>query len=207
MDGITLQDRINRGMGTAARRIGSIYSVYRPRDVSPPIKPASRIIKLFAAFGAGTQSFKGTLGYGGQTWVGTFDAAYTMPGDYLCGCSATYFIASQKPLLPIQCVRANAIITISRTANISTTPYSGFVIESATPILCSWPARLWVLHAATRGAPPESKFGTWVILLPTLPICPQVEDVITDDMGRSYSIAAAEKSDLGWRFLARQIDG
>jgi hypothetical protein len=207
MDGGTLQDRISRGMGTAARRLGSPYVVYRPQGPACPLQPANRIIQLCATFSSGSQLFRSASGYGGLLWTGVFDGAYTSSGDYLSDCRATYFIAAQRQLLPIQCVRTNGTITISRTAPAAFSAYSGFVLESAAPIISGWPACLRILHATTRGASPESRFGVWTILLPTLPMCPQVEDIINDDAGRSFSIAAAELSDLGWRLVARQISG
>ena len=207
MDGVTLQDRINRGMGVAARRLGNLYTVYRPTATACPIHPARGIIQLRAAFSFSSQPFKSAPGYGGLLWAGVFDAAYTRPGDYLCARNATYFIAAQRPLLPVQCVRTNVTVSISRTAPAAFNAYSGFVIESAETILSGWPACLRILHGTTHGAPPESRFGTWTVLLPMLPVCPEVEDVIGDDYGRTFSIAAAELSDLGWRLVVRQIDG
>jgi hypothetical protein len=32
-----------------------------------------------------------------------------------------------------------------------------------------------------------------------------VGDVVADDTGRTFLIAAAEQSDMGWRIIARQV--
>jgi hypothetical protein len=85
--------------------------------------------------------------------------------------------------------------------------YSGMVLETSEIVLTAWPTCLQALHASTRGAPPDSRFGSWAILLPQLPCNPQVADIISDDLGRTFTTAAAEETELGWRLIARQIAG
>jgi hypothetical protein len=47
----------------------------------------------------------------------------------------------------------------------------------------------------------------WALLLPALPADPLVGDVVNDDLGRDFLVAAAEQSDLGWRLTVRQVAG
>jgi hypothetical protein len=101
MDGPALADKIYRGMGVAARKIGSPYIVYRPTTPTNPLRSRNRIIKLYAAFNAGDGKFGRGESYGNATWWGVFDASYTQPGDYLVGPMGSFFVAAQAPLLPV----------------------------------------------------------------------------------------------------------
>ena len=207
MNGALLQDKISRGMGTAARRIGAAYTVYRPSGCGDPLAASHQVIRLQAAFSPGDAGFSANAGYGGLLWAGVFDSAYTIAGDYLVGTNSTFFIAAQRPLLSVQCVLTNAVLTISRPVRPVQGGYSGMVREAAQVIICGWPGRVQAERAIVHGAPPESRFGNWLGLLPVLPQTPQVADIVSDNMGRTFSVAATELSDLGWRVLMRHIAG
>jgi hypothetical protein len=207
MDGPMLQDRVSRGMGVAARRTGVPYVVSRPCGTAQPLAPGNRVIKLCAAFQPGGDGGRAAAGYGGLLWHGIFDNSYTRAGDYLSSCKATYFVAAQLPLIPVQCVLTNCTIDVLRPTNPMDGGYSGMVLETSEIVLTAWPTCLQALHASTRGAPPDSRFGSWAILLPQLPCNPQVADIISDDLGRTFTTAAAEETELGWRLIARQIAG
>jgi len=206
MDGPTLQDRLSRGMGVAARRLGIPYVVSRPCGTAEPLAPRNRVIKLCAAFEPANAG-RAVPGYGGLLWHGIFDNSYTKAGDYLSSCDGIYFVAAQLPLLPVQCVLTNRTIDVLRPTSPADGGYSGMVVETAEIVLSAWPACMQVLHAGTRGAPPESRFGSWSVLLPSLPADPQVADAISDDLGRTFAIAAADETELGWRLIVRQIAG
>lgn len=207
MDGSALADKISRGMGCAARRIGSQYVALRPVASANPLSSRNRIIKLYAAFNAQDGRFAGVKAYGNPVWWGVFDSSYTKPGDYLVG-ARTYFVAAQMPLLPVQCILTNRIVTIARPMVVQQGGYSGLVMETAQDVLAAWPASLLSLSARVSGNLPETRFGTWSVLLPPLPgavMRPQAADVLTDDLGRNFVIAAAEESDLGWRLTVREV--
>ena len=207
MNGITLQDRISRGMGVAARRVGALYTVFRPSTTDQPINSRSRIITLYAAFNACDGSFKRSAEFGRPTWWGVFDAAYTKPGDYMVGATGTFFVASQTPLLPVECIKTNRNVTVSRTAPVVSGGYSGLVAQTAESVLQAWPASIIALNTRVSGNLPETRFGYWSILLPALPVALQIADVVADDTGRVFLVGAAEESDLGWRLTAREVAG
>jgi hypothetical protein len=207
MDGAILQNRISRGMGVAARRLGTPNIVYRPSGPAQPLSSRNRIIRLQAAFNTGDSALKTVTGYGGSLWHGVFDSFYTKPGDYLASTASTFFVAAQRPLLPAQCVLTNRTVRIGRPAPACNGGYSGMVDEAADMVITGWPACVQILHATTSGTPPDSRFGVWRVLLPTLPATPQVADIVTDDQDNIFSVAAAEETDLGWRLIVRQIAG
>jgi hypothetical protein len=210
MNGNDLQDMISRGLGTAARRIGTPYIVYRALTNAAPLSSRNRIIKLCAAFYKGDNGRGSTGLYGDPIWPGTFDTCYTQPGDYLVGVSGTFFVAQQQPLNPPECVKTNRTLAILRPAEPQTGGYSGMVAETAETILDGWPASVLSLNARISGNLPETRFGNWAILLPALPILPlypQVADIVNDDIGRNFVVASSEQSDLGWRLTAREVAG
>ncbi len=205
MDGTRLQDRISYGMGVAARKLGLPFVVYRPRGALTPLSTQNRVIRLCASFNAEDASYRRVSGYGEAVWWGVFDASYTAPGDYLVGSGSTFFVCAQRPALPVQCVRTNCVVSMQRTAGPANLGYAGQVDAAVAPFLSGWPAS--VLEAGDRSAPSTATthFGNWRLLLPRLPVAPQIGDIVSDDAGGRYSVGAAEQSDLGWRLLVRQI--
>jgi len=205
MDGSALQDRISRGMGVAARRIGMPYIVYRPRSCFAPLSSRNRVIKLFAAFNAGDGLFRRPGRMGDAVWWGIFDAGYTQPGDYMVSSTRTYFVAAQAPLLPVQCVLTNRLLTIKRPAPVIPGGYSGMVAETAETILDGWPASVVSVSTRISGSLPETRFGNWSVLLPVPPLMPEVADVVGDDTGRLFVVGAAEQSAMGVRLSVREV--
>ena len=204
----TLQDRIDRGRGTAARHIGAAYDAYRPVSPEHPLDPANRYIRLPAAFMPEDASFRRPAGYGRPTWLGLFDNAYTQPGDYLSGPSGTFFIAAQQPLLPVLCVLTTRTLTFLRPAapaSPGVNSYGGVTLAAAKPLLVAWPASVLAAGTGAPGTlPADANLPSWTILLPATPAILLPADLIHDDLGRTYVIGTAELTDLGWRILAKQ---
>jgi hypothetical protein len=203
-----LQDRIARGLGTAARHIGEPYDAFRPTSADCPLAPPNRYLRLPAAFSAENPHFKHTNGYGRATWFGIFDSAYTQPGDYLCGPDGTFFIAAQPALLPNLCVLTNRVMSLSRPAA-PTTPgvntYGGVLAATAAPLLTAWPGSILTAGSGSPGdLQSDANIPSWTVLLPDTPVPLRAADIIRDDLGRTYTIGTCEYSSLGWRILAKQ---
>jgi hypothetical protein len=203
-----LQDRIARGLGTAARHAGAEYDAYRPADVQTPLAPENRYLRLPAAFADENLSFRRPVQYGRATWSGIFDTAYTRTGDYLAGPAGVFFIAAQQSLLPPICILTSATITLSRPAAPSAAGVNsdgGLTAATATPVLTGWPASVLFAGSGSPGElPGDASTPTWTILLPNTPATISSADVITDNAGRSYVVGSAELTALGWRILAKQ---
>jgi hypothetical protein len=212
MDGPTLQNLISKGWGVAARRLGTPFVVFRPRGICNPLATLNRVIKLNAVFNAEDESLRRVAGYGDAVWWGVFDSLYTQPGDYLSGLdlrgnAARYFICAQRPLLPSQCVKVNRTVNILRPPAPLSGGYGGMVLEAAVTVIDGWPASVLAQSARISGTLPESRFGLWTMLLPQLPAAILAGDVVTDDAGRTFLVASAEQSDLGWRLTIKQVAG
>ena len=211
MQGHRLTDMIARGLGTAARHIGSDYDAFRPVAAVQPLAPANRYLRLPAAFSTEAGSFRQPVGYGGASWSGIFDTAYTRPGDYLKGSGGIYFISAQQSLLPSLCVLTNHTLSIARVTSpgvVGSTGYGGITRGTLSSVLTDWPA--CVLAAGDGGLtdlPGEAGVAHWTILLPTTPTQIRPADLIHDEVGGAYVVISTELSALGWRLLVKQAEG
>jgi hypothetical protein len=212
MDPISLQDRIARGLGAAARAVGESADAYRPSGPVTPLDAANRYLRLPAVFSAVRGGFDRSVTFGEALWHGVFDSAYTRPGDYLVQQAGTWFVVAQPPLMPVLCARANRTVSFLRPAapNVSGANfYGGVTLATATPLLTDWPASLLGATggaAPAAGLPSDTSAPYWTILLPASAagVFLRTGDLMTDDLGRTATIAAAELTDLGWRIAARQ---
>lgn len=206
MDSGKLQALVAKGLAMAGNMLGAPYVVYRPKGASQPTSQRNRHIVLNAAFSAPGTAASQAPGYGQPLWQGNFDARFTQAGDYLVGPPGTFFIAQQWPGLSVQCVLTNRSVTIVRPTAAGQGNYSGFFASPGERVIIGWPASILESgeHAGSA-KPAETRLGTWQILLPVLPTAPHVADVITDDLGATYVVGAAEESSLGWRLLVRQL--
>ncbi len=206
MDGTKLQALMMKGLAVAGRLLGTPYVVYRPKGAGQPTSQRHRHIVLNAAFSAPGNGVLHAPAYGQALWQGNFDGRYTQAGDYLVGISGVFFIAQQWPGLPVQCVLTNRIVTIVRPTAAVQGSYSGFFASPGERVIIGWPASILESgEHASSAKPAETRLGSWQILLPMLPTAPHVADVLTDDLGATYVIGAAEESSLGWRLLVRQL--
>lgn len=209
MRGIALQDRIARGLGTAARHIGTPHDVFRPRGAAHPLAPGNRVIRLGAAFNAGDGKFRKPQLAAEPQWWGVFDTAYVRPGDYLCGEGGIFFVAALQPLLPVLCTRTNRRVGLARpggAALVGSNSYGGVQPATATALLTGWPASLLQQGRGQQGPlPGDTRLAFWTVLLPRLPVAPKPGDLLEDDLGQTYVLAAAEESDLGWQLQVKQV--
>ena len=210
MDIQHLQDRIYWGLNRVADKIGQAADAYRPAGPRRPLDPSNRYLHLKAAFGRSDGNFSKAVGYGEPLWRGYFDASYTQVGDYLVSGSDVWFIAAQQSMLPVECVKANQLVSITRPP----TPDTGSTYGSATSapdetILCGWPASL--LGIGSRDRPPaqlpgDTTLSTWTAYLPVTPgITIHVADFVTTEEGGKGIVAAVESTDLGWRLDIRRV--
>lgn len=223
MDAATINQRIYAGRAKAAARIGYLYNVYRPVSAEVPI--GLPIATINAAFNAADNKYRIPNLYGKPIWFADLDGRVVQPGDYLIRTtlsSDVYFIAGMQPLLPIiaiDCPRTVRITAPNATASVGAVGYSGLCDSdtSSTDVLGSggssnaspWPCSI-VFGKGTQGTKTQIPSGApkdygWQILLPpSVPIQINPGMRLIDDLGRKYSVGAAELSDLGWRIIATE---
>lgn len=212
MDGAQLQDRLQRAAGRTAAIAGQSCDLFRPQGAMHPLDPANRILRLPAAFVPLGGGFRKPVLQTQPLWEGLFDSAYTRPGDILCRSDgAIFFIAAQQHLLPVLCVRALYLVSISRpmtAAMAGLNIYGGVVAATDTNLARGWPAAMTL--QASQGTSQaniaaELSPGAWQVLLPSsLELELRTTDRLTDNRGRVGVIASAETSDLGTTLTVRQ---
>lgn len=211
MDQSTLQDRIRWGMNIAARAVGTTTDLYRPTGPLCPMSLSNRALRLHAAF----QPHRGTIVHtnlhGDALWYGIFDAAYTHPGDYLVQGDRTLFIATQQGLSEPLCVQTNRRVTVARAippGDIGSNIYGGLIRGNSVILQEDWPASVLGVNGSgspSAGLPTDTSIPFWTILMPAWPnITLQPADLVSDDLGRSATVSAAELTELGWRLTVKQ---
>lgn len=211
MDQATLLDRTRWGMNIAARTMGVVTDLYRPRGTEDPVNPSNRILRLHAAFTPRRGSMLTANPYGDPLWHGIFDAAYTRVGDYLVQPERTLFIASQLGLAEPLCVETNRSISISRTVLpgvLGANGYGGAAEASKAPLMARWPASVLGVNDAgnpAAGLPSDVSIPYWTVLIPACEsIAIQSGDLYSDDLGRSAVVSASELTGMGWRLTVKQ---
>lgn len=207
-----LEDLIHWGMNTAARAIGAETDAYRPSGPNNPMAPSNRFLRLPASFSGSDGSYKRPSSYGQPICYGTFDAAYTRAGDYLQQDQGVWFIAAQRCLLPVLCVRTNRVVSFVRPSAPSTagsSTYGGVTAANTTSLMAQWPASMLSLSREVRSLaalPADSPASLWTVLLPAWPgVVLRTGDLMSDDLGRSGTVSTTELTDLGWRLAVRQV--
>lgn len=206
-----LQDRVSWASNICARTAGEWADAYRPSGISDPLAPGNRFLRLPALFTGAQGQFTRPQGYGDGLAHGIFDYAYTRPGDYLIQAGATWFIAAQEPLLPALCVRTTRVVSFARPAAPTTTgvnTYGGVTASTMTTLLANWPACVTGSSGGGQTAaqlPGDSSVPLWTVLLPALPgVVLLPADLMSDDLGRTAIVGAAELTSLGWRLTVKQ---
>ena len=206
MDGVTLQDRLSRGMGAAARVFGLPYDVFRPSGTCAPMVSERRVLRMYAAFDGGDPGYRRPRGYE-RALRGTFDADCVAVGDYLVGERGVLFVAGLPALARPLCVLTTTVVDVVRPSGAGLPGLNGYggVEERLRAVLSGWPAQMLDGSAGVRGAlPADGGLPGWSVLLPVTPVPIHASDILRDEGGRRFVVRVAERSELGWRLVVRE---
>ena len=208
MDQARLSTLIAHGLARSAQVTGAPYQILRPDSTVDPLNgaPIGSIMSIFDSSTA--LSLKG-----GEDRNGSFasligDCSLLKAGDYLVG-SDTWFVSHIEPLRPAVCVRCNNMISIKSPLAAFTTgslSYGGRVPATDTILASGWPGSLLTkthLDGSTAKLPGDVRTVFVEVLLPTLPnLTISHGQILLDQFGQTYVVAAAELSVRGWRVEA-----
>ncbi len=181
-----------------ANKLGVPYSLFRPTGASTPLAPANQIQTLNALLDASLSlAFNAPNKFGNALFAAILNPKAVQPCDYLVGPEGTFFISSTEPLKPILAVQCNRVISFERPSSGSpgSRLYGGSTSE---PIASLIPASVLTGTKGERNVsetlPDDSRMPWETILVPALPGMPmfQQADQFTDDIGRRFTVSAAE---------------
>lgn len=212
MDALSIQAKVNRGFAIGARILGRPCQVFRPDGPANPLDPANLIDTIEAAFDTGaTFPFTQPSAYGkNENWYGMFDQTGTRVGDYIVSPTDTYFIASQEGFSAARTVRCTrTAIAVRRTVQ-NPPPGSYGSVEHTTALLSNWPmseAQWTRMEKGPTGLPSDNRLPWCNFMLPITPgVVLAIDDLLDDDLGRTWVLCATELSPLGWRLTAQLSD-
>ncbi|HEX8894464.1 MAG TPA: hypothetical protein VF783_14130 [Terriglobales bacterium] len=210
MDSATLQNRIWKGYGKAALRIGPAFNQFRPNSATNPFG-SGPIATLNASFNAEDMTYGKPSKYGKPMWYCLVDGTQTQVGDYLSNTDKTYYIAAMQQTLPILAVECNRTINVVQAAQqptVGAVGYGGDTAAGEILLMKQWPASILQGTKGEKGdvnLPGDVRNPWWIVLLPAYPgVTIRSAHIITDDLSRRYVISSAELTDLGWRCTAMQ---
>lgn len=211
MDGTKANAKVRRGYAIAAAKLGTAHAHYRPLDGAPALSDGNLLGDVRAVFDTNAYKFTLPQNWSKPVWTGLWNPEATQVGDYLVDGERTFFIASQHPLLPMQAVLCNAVVSLHRLENLGPTEgfqrgYAGAVREREVPILTDWPCGLYHGIRGERSATnlPSEAGGSrgFDAYLPLLPegLEPRAHDILRQGEKRMV-VASAERTDMGWRLI------
>jgi hypothetical protein len=225
----SIQSKIWKGYGKAARVIGTDYAFTRPstgkllmedggslqledgQDLLTGGGPTFIGAPLFTkpvSLNAEDMAYKKPNKYGKATWFALFDATGAAVGDYFTGSEGTFFIAAMQLMLPILVVECNRIISIFRPQaqnGVGALGYGGTTEGNQRLVVAGVPCSIL---QGTKGEkseanlPGDTRSAWWSILMPGSVGKITPDDIIVDDLGQRYIISSNERSDLGYRITA-----
>jgi hypothetical protein len=245
MDFATIQQKIYTGYGKAALRLGESYQIYRSSSAINPLDQSNLLGTILAGFNIDVNLYKNPNKFGNSLWNVMADGSQLQNYDYLVAANfiglsgggnlllanggrliiqpsgdssdlKTFYVSDMQPLVPIQAVECNRIVTVIRPTQPlpagGPTGYGGYVQNDPstfTVVMQDCPASV-LQDSKGRSNPislPTSALKAYVkVYLPFLgETFLQTGDLINTDLNVSYQIQQAELTDQGWRIIAQEL--
>jgi hypothetical protein len=220
MDVGTVQAKIYKGYGLAAKRLGHAFTVYRPTSADKPLDPGNMIVPALPATftSATTQDFN--FNRSNDREVPDYHCMADMTGlavtdIFVHADWGTYFIIALDPLLPPRAIRATNLVSVTRPggqAGYGAQPYGGSVPATEVGVMTGgWPAAVLSVKARGEGSevnlPGDVRTPGYTIYMPYFEgAILRSSDIVTDDLGRRFILSSAELTDQGWNCVTRQAE-
>ena len=205
MDAVRLRDIISRGMGNAARVIGSDYDVFRTRSPRDPLSSGNRIMRLPVILDNGASGHRRARGFE-RVLRATFDGIAIRSGDYLRGPRGTLFVAALPPMERALCVLTNKVVDVLRPGGpdgVGLNGYGGLIEATLETVLAGWPVQMTTTGTAGQGAlPGDGGRSVCSFLFPVTPVAIKASDLLQDEAGARYVVRTCDGSEMGWHVAA-----
>jgi hypothetical protein len=206
MDGATAQAKIYKGMGKAARHVGQPYDVYRFFSPLNPTDGSNKLPEPVNCFFAAEKRFEVPHKSKDAARYLYADGRELMRGDILAGPYGTFFVGDKQPLLPMQAVWCNDVISIDRVGyvdNILVPEEIAFGVPCFRQLKKVDQKPVSNTFGATNQATPIDEFYCYLPIDWTLI---RQNDVVTDQTSRQYTVSAIDATELCTVLVIRQND-
>jgi len=203
----SIQKKLWKAYGKVGKALGREFSVYRPTELTDPMRPTNWLFNTDIAFSQDWK-YKSPHKWGVSLWKTWVDGRLNRLTDIEQGDifydslrNETYFVASTQEHLDIQSIKANERITISRAGY--TDGANGFGpgdTEVATDVPCyieepgSGGGNLGYIPAASYST---DSVPSYIVFLVDNNNEIEIRDAITDDKGRRFQVLNIDDNDVG----------
>jgi hypothetical protein len=205
MDGATLQARIYAGYGKAASRVGRSYEVYRAATPVSPLE-AGNMVGSVDCFFAADQKFNSVHKYKNVERYMWADGRELQQRDILLGPYGTFYVGDMQPNMPIQAIWCNEVVNIERPTYQGTTMVPeqiAFGLPCFRQLKKVDQKPVGQAFVASTAATP---IGEWFVYLPIEQGLVQQGDLVTDQLGRTFSLDTIDNTEIGVVITMRQSD-
>ena len=221
MDAARFKHLIYRGHAKAAKRIGFLYSLYRPTTYRDPINADNLVGTLNAAFtvhSAKEFSFDMPSDLDHPQFHALVDGEQVQVGDYLVGPNVgnTYFIASMTPGMPILAIWCNRVATLYKATAfqaLGLQPYSPTITQpkeySTSASMANWPVCILKAKALREQyLPQDVGTGSYNLIMPANPEQQgglAQGTILIDDLGFRYGVMLSDEQAGVWRAEIQRV--
>jgi hypothetical protein len=215
VSGALIQEKINYGLGIAGTKLGFPYAWYRPGAPGVVVQAANQRGTITAHITPTPSLVPGPVAQGRPDVYAAFDPTDVLPGDYLVGQGATYFIGSYLPLAGVSHLfTCNETCTQARRGSKTVGPANyGGANQGNVVLAQGFPG--WIKSGDRRQPsnmhlPGEVNMPTVTILLP-VSFADQIirgDQIITaDTIASRWEVQSADLSPNGWSLICIKRGG
>jgi hypothetical protein len=204
VNGERTQGLIYAGYAKLAAKIGFDYDVFRYVDPIAPMDDIYKINRMPVAFAA-EKKFAIPNKYQTPTWYCYADGRLLQPRDILVGKAGTFYIGDMQPLLPIQAIQTNHVVSVGR----GTYTTSGSVEQSVEFFATRLPIFMQFKREDIKQSQYANTIGQaithWTAFIPLPEGMLKQDDVVEDEEGIRYVVDAPDFTSIGYAAHLRLI--
>ena len=196
MNGTLAQARIYNGYRIAAGKVGQAYAQYRAASPITPIAVGNLLGNIDCVF-VPTSEFTAPHKFKIPARMMFADGSVVAQRDILVGPYGTFYVGDLQPLVPLQVLKCNESISITRLTYAGTT-------QVLTPVATALPAFSQLKREdqkSVTGVGGASNASTalseFYLFLPIAPGIVRQGDIIKNQAGVSYTLDTIDNAEIG----------
>ncbi len=201
VDQAAIQKHVAYGMGIAATKLGSTYTVYRPTGAMNPMQQPALRTQFMAFDNASKFSLAAPNALSKPNSYALMDTTDVRVGDILVG-PETYFVSEFAQIQPPQVQQCNLTVTFFTTSVENeqpvglTQPYWGRSNATDTLVASGWPVSATMKakgEMAIAKLADDVRAGQFEVVVPPIPGLIVTQGLrFTDQIGTNYMIGGVE---------------